>query len=73
MIITFAQFTFIPKSTEGGKRDRGTEQAAVSRSLNKKGHPKYVKMEVIENVYFSLFRKVNHWTKIKIHSDGYRS
>lgn len=43
---------FFGAPTEGGKRGRGTEktQVLVGLSLNEKGHPLYVKMEVIPDV-----------------------
>jgi transposase-like protein len=43
---------FFGAPTEGGKRGRGTEQTPVlvALSLDKKGHPKYLKMQVIPNV-----------------------
>src|SRR5947199_317036 len=38
--------------SEGGKRGRGTEKTKVlvGLSLNKKGHPLYLKMEVVPNI-----------------------
>jgi transposase-like protein len=43
---------FFGAPTEGGKRGRGTEQTKVlvGLSLNEKGHPQYVKMEVVPDV-----------------------
>lgn len=43
---------FFGAPTEGGKRGRGTEKTTVlvGLSLNKKGHPLYVKMEIIPDV-----------------------
>lgn len=43
---------FFGAPTEGGKRGRGTEQTKVhvGISLNSKGHPQYIKMEVIPDV-----------------------
>ncbi|MCY9669537.1 IS1595 family transposase [Paenibacillus alginolyticus] len=43
---------FFGAPTEGGKRGRGTEQTAVlvALSLDKKGCPKYLKMQVIPDV-----------------------
>ncbi len=44
--------TLIGAPTEGGKRGRGTEKTKVvaSISLNKLGHPLYLKMNVAENI-----------------------
>lgn len=43
---------YIGASTENGKRGRGTDknQVLVAMSKNEKGHPLFVKMEVIENM-----------------------
>ncbi len=43
---------FFGAPSEGGKRGRGTEKTKVlvGLSLNKQGHPLYVKMEVVPNI-----------------------
>ena len=43
---------FFGAPTEGGKRGRGTEKTKVlvGLSLNKQGHPLYLKMEVIPDI-----------------------
>jgi hypothetical protein len=43
---------FFGAPTEGGKRGRGTEKTKVlvGLSLNKQGHPLYLKMEVVPNI-----------------------
>ncbi len=69
---------FFGAPTEGGKRGRGTEKATVlvGLSLNEKGHPLYVKMEVIPDIKGTTLVKFAH-TSIeegsKINSDAYRS
>lgn len=69
---------FFGAPTEGKKRGRGTEKTTVlvGLSLNSKGHPKYLKMEVIENVKGSTlkdFAKRTIKPNSTIYSDGYRS
>ena len=52
--------TLIGAPTEGGKRGRGTEKtkAMASMSLNKFGHPLYLKMNVVEDIKGSTLSKV---------------
>jgi transposase-like protein len=52
--------TFIGAPTEGGKRGRGTEKTKVvaSLSLNKSGHPLYLKMNVVEDIKASTLSEV---------------
>lgn len=64
--------------TEGGKRGRGTEQTKVliGLSLNKKGHPLYLKMEIINDIKGTTitdFAKRLIKPNSTIHSDGYKS
>lgn len=64
--------------TEGGKRGRGTDQAKVlvGLSLNAKGHPQYLKMEVIPDVKGTTLVEFAHRTiesGSMINSDAYRS
>ena len=64
--------------TEGGKRGRGTEQTKVlvGLSLNKKGHPLYLKMEVINDIKAATikdFAKKAIEPKSIILCDGYKS
>jgi transposase-like protein len=64
--------------TEGGKRGRGTDQAKVlvGLSLNEKGHPQYLKMEVIPDVKGTTLIEFAHRTIESgsvINSDAYRS
>jgi len=64
--------------TEGGKRGRGTEQTqvVVGVSLNKQGHPQYIKMSVVDNIQgttLAAFAKENIQPGSLISSDGYRS
>ena len=69
---------FFGAPTEGGKRGRGTEQTKVmvALSLNPKGHPEYLKMEVIPDVKSVTLidftnRHIQPWSTIN--SDKYRS
>lgn len=70
--------SFFGSSTQGGKRGRGTEKAKVmvGLSINDKGHPEYLKMEVVNNlrgqtiVDFALAHIAEGST---ISSDAYRS
>ena len=69
---------FFGAPKEGGKRDRGTEKTKVlvGLSLNKKGHPLFVKMEVIPDVKSKTLidfaeRQISHGSIIS--SDAYRS
>lgn len=64
--------------TEGGKRGRWTEQTQVlvALSLNRKGHPQYVKMQVIPNMKGSTvveFAQRNIEPESIISSDNYSS
>ena len=64
--------------TEGGKRGRGTEKAKVivGLSLNKKGHPLFVKMQVVADLKAPTlldFAKEHIELGTIIHSDGYSS
>jgi hypothetical protein len=64
--------------TEGDKHGRGTNQAKVlvGHSLNAKGHPQYLKMEVIPDVKGTTLVKFAHRTiqpGSLINSDAYRS
>jgi transposase-like protein len=69
---------FFGAPTEGGKRGRGTEKTKVliGLSLNEKGHPLYVKMEVIPDVKGTTlvkFANASIETGSTINSDAYRS
>lgn len=69
---------YIGAPTEGEKRGRGTEQTKiiVGLSLNKKGHPQYLKINVIDDIKGSTiveFAKKAIQPNSEIHSDGYRS
>lgn len=70
--------TFMGAPTEGGKRGRGTEKTKVvaSLSLNKSGHPLYVKMKVVDNIKSSTLAEIVDETIVpgtKISTDLYRS
>lgn len=63
---------------EGGKRGRGTNKAKVmvGLSLDDKGHPQYLKMQVISNLKketIAEFANTNVQTGSTISSDAYRS
>ncbi len=69
---------FFGAPTEGGKRGRGTEKAKVlvGLSLNKIGHPLYLKMEVVPNIKGKTlvdFAEKNFIPGTTINSDAYRS
>jgi transposase-like protein len=69
---------FFGAPAEGGKRGRGTEKTTVlvGLSLNEKGHPLYVKMEVIPNVKGTTlvnFAQASIAEGSRINSDAYRS
>jgi len=69
---------FFGAPTEGGKRGRGTEQTPVlvALSLDKKGCPKYLKMQVIPDVKGTTlvdFAQKYIETGATISSDKYRS
>lgn len=69
---------FFGAPTEGGKRGRGTEQSKVlvGLSLNRIGHPQYVKMQVIPNVKGKTLIEFAHQNSEEgstIRSDEYRS
>ncbi len=64
--------------TTGKKRGRGTEKAKVfvALSLDDKGNPKYLKMQVTPNIQQSAVKKFVQGSVVvgsTIHSDGYRS
>jgi len=69
---------FFGAPTEGGKRGRGTEQTKVllGLSLNRMGHPQYVKMKVIPDLKGQTLVEFSHQTIEEgstISSDKYRS
>ena len=69
---------FFGAPAEGGKRGRGTEKTKVlvGLSLNKKGHPLYLKMEVIPDIQGETiidFAKKRIIPGSTISSDAYRS
>ena len=69
---------FFGAPTEGGKRGRGTDKTKVlvGLSLNKKGNPLYLKMEVIPNIKGATlvdFAKKKIQPGSTINSDAYRS
>lgn len=69
---------FFGAPTEGGKRGRGTEKTTVlvGLSLNEKGHPQYVKMEVVPDVKGTTlvkFANASIEAGSTINSDAYRS
>lgn len=69
---------FFGAPSEGGKRGRGTDKTKVlvGLSLNKLGHPQYVKMEVIPNIKGKTlvdFAKRSIEPGTMINSDGYHS
>ena len=69
---------FFGAPTEGGKRGRGTEQTKVlvGLSLNRNGHPQYMKMEVISDVKGKTIVDFANRTIIEgstINSDKYSS
>ncbi len=68
---------YIGAPTENGKRERGTDknQVLVALSKNKKGHPLFVKMEVIDNMKKETveeFVTENVEVKSTLQSDGHR-
>lgn len=69
---------FFGAPTEGGKRGRGTEKikVLVGLSLNKQGHPQYLKMKVVPNIKgTTLVQFANEAIEqgALISSDAYRS
>jgi transposase-like protein len=69
---------FFGAPTEGGKRGRGTEKTVVlvGLSLNEKGHPLHVKMEVIPDVKGTTlvnFAQTSITEGSRINSDALRS
>lgn len=69
---------YIGAPTENGKRGRGTDknQVLVALSKNKKGHPLFVKMEVIDNMKKETveeFVTENVEAKSTLQSDGHRT
>jgi transposase-like protein len=69
---------FFGAPSEGGKRGRGTDKTKVlvGLSLNKKGHPLYLKMEVVPNIKGKTlidFAKKSIQSGSTISSDAYRS
>lgn len=69
---------FFGAADEGGKRGRGTSKAkvVVGLSLNEKGHPQYVKMEVVDDLTadtIAAFAEANVTTGSTISSDAYSS
>ncbi|QQK81824.1 IS1595 family transposase [Salicibibacter cibi] len=69
---------FFGAPTEGGKRGRGTEKTKVlvGLSLNKQGHPRYVKMEVTPDIKGQTLVDIAEKWIVQgstISSDAYRS
>ncbi|MDB5055795.1 MAG: family transposase [Bacilli bacterium] len=69
---------YIGAPTENGKRGRGTDknQVLVALSKNAKGHPLYVKMEMIEDIKgTTVLELVSKWIEEQsvIQTDAYRS
>jgi transposase-like protein len=69
---------YIGAPTENGKRGRGTDknQVLIALSKNKKGHPLFVKMEVIENMKketVEAFVTGNIALKSTLIADGHRT
>ena len=70
--------TYIGGPTVGKKRGRGTEKSKVfvAVSIDKKGRPKYLKMQTTDNIQQRSVRKfaqANIQAEATIISDGYRS